>query len=49
MEFDETVKARVEADAEFRAALLSEAVEGLCCKFSCGLRFSDRFNAEGMA
>ncbi|MBO9479737.1 transcriptional regulator [Shimia sp. R11_0] len=28
-EFKETVKARVEADAEFRAALLSEAVEAL--------------------
>ena len=22
---------------------------GLCCKFSCGLRFSGRFNAEGIA
>ena len=21
----------------------------LCCKFSCGLRFSGRFNAEGIA
>lgn len=37
-----------EASAPATAPMLP-TVEGLCCKFSCGLRFSGQFNAEGIA